>query len=81
MEFRLTEDLYLAKEEFQTKKLALVFVKHTEVLYTDVQSSLLPLIKAIEQLKERAKGATGVDKVIGRAAAMLLIQAQVEQVY
>ncbi|NLJ74289.1 MAG: DUF1893 domain-containing protein [Firmicutes bacterium] len=77
----MEHDLQIALDLFQEESLGLVIVKEGQVLYSGVEQRLLPLFKALEGLGERAWGSSVADKVIGRAAAMLLVCAEVKSCY
>lgn len=52
-----------------------------ELLATASGQGVLPLLEVLRQLGEKSQGATFADKVVGRAAAMLMIDAGARRVY
>ena len=69
---RIALDVELAEKTFAGQGYRLVIVKEQRILYTANEPRLLPLAKGLTTLGYQAKGAVVKDKVIGRAAAMLL---------
>ncbi len=74
-------DLELAKQEFIAKQLSLVIVNQGAILHKQSATRLLPLLKALSAIQGAAQGCCVADKVIGRAAAMLLITFGVKAIY
>ncbi len=74
-------DLELAKEILKGKELSLVIVKQGEPLYESSLSGMGGLLRGIEKLRNRLYDSSVADKVVGRAAALLLIHSRVKEVY
>lgn len=74
-------DLELAKEILKRKDLSLVIVKQGEPLYESTSSGIEGLLRAIERLRDSLCDSSVADKVVGRAAALLLIYSHVKEVY
>lgn len=68
--------LLIEKEDFN-----LVIVKEGEILFSSQKAGIYPLFDATSRLKHRFVGATVGDKIVGAAAAMLCLYAQVSSVY
>ena len=74
-------DLELAKEILKRKDLSLVIVKQGEPLFESSSSGINGLLQAIEKLRDSLYDSSVADKVVGRAAALLLIYSHVKEVY
>jgi hypothetical protein len=68
--------LLLEKEDF-----TLVIVKKGEILSSSRKNGIFPLFEATSRLGKDLLGASIGDKIVGTAAAMLCIYAQVGSVY
>lgn len=66
------DDIKVAEQFFAEGSYRLVIVKDGQLLYAADEPRLLPLAKGLVRLGKKAQGAVVKDKVIGRAAAMLL---------
>lgn len=71
------KDWEIAREQLLKEQQTLVIVKDSRVLYSSVQKGILPMYEAVSQLKEQLQGAAVADRVIGKAAAMLISQFQI----
>ena len=65
---------------FIDKKLAFALIKGGKVIYKSKKQRLAPLIFCLKKHKAQMRGATVFDKVVGRAAALLLIYGGVKKV-
>lgn len=65
---------------FTDKKLAFALIKKGKILYKSKSQGLKPLIFCVKNYKTQMRGATIYDKVIGRAAALLLVYGRVKEV-
>ncbi|MDD2753492.1 MAG: DUF1893 domain-containing protein [Candidatus Portnoybacteria bacterium] len=65
---------------FTDKKLAFALIKGGKVIYKSKKQRLAPLIFCLKKHKAQMRGATVFDKVVGRAAALLLIYGGVKKV-
>jgi hypothetical protein len=74
-------DLERAKQLLDEKKLSLVIVKKEKELFESDSSGIGGLLQAIERLGEQMRGAAVADRVVGRAAALLLVFSDVSTVY
>ena len=74
-------DLELAKGILKRKDLSLVIVKQGEPLYESSSSGINGLLQAIEKLRNSLYDSSVADKVVGRAAALLLMYSHVKEVY
>jgi len=74
-------DLELAKEILKQKNLSLVIVKEGETVFESRSSGIRGLLQAIEKLEERLSASSVADRVVGRAAALLLAYSHVNELY
>lgn len=74
-------DLEVAKARLVEHGFSVVIVKNGALLYSDANARLLPLVKGLLLLGDAAAGSSVADKVLGRAAAMFLVQAKVGEVF
>ncbi len=74
-------DLNIAKQEFIEGDWSLVIVKDGCVLQRLKEHRLVPLLRALHAVEANAQGCSVADKVIGRAAAMLLISYGARAIY
>ena len=75
------KDLMLAQKMLEEKGFSLVIVKEREVIFTSSSKGVLPLLKVLTQDKNALIGAALADKIMGKAAALLALYAQVDAVY
>jgi hypothetical protein len=75
------EDLRIAKRHLMEGGLTLSIVKDGCVLFETSSHGISGLLRAIQELDERLKGASVADTVVGRAIALLCFYAGVEGVY
>jgi hypothetical protein len=74
-------DLEKAKQLLVKEKISLVIVKKEKELFKSNSSGIDGLLQAIEHLRDQMHGAAVADRVVGRAAALLLVFSQVSKVY
>jgi hypothetical protein len=74
-------DVELAKELLSSKGTSLVIVKEGKTLFESGSSGIYGLLQAIEKLKKKMSGSSVADRVVGRAAALLLAYSHVNEVY
>jgi hypothetical protein len=74
-------DLKLAKEILKKKTLSLVIVKDSNSLFESNASGIDGLLQAIEDLGNNIIASSIADKVVGRAAALLIIYSDIKEVY
>jgi len=67
-------------EYFYSKKLAFVLIKGGKILYKSKKQRLLPLLFCLKKYKTQMRGAVVYDKVVGRAAALLLVYGGVRKI-
>ncbi|KKT24909.1 MAG: hypothetical protein UW11_C0038G0010 [Parcubacteria group bacterium GW2011_GWA2_43_9b] len=65
---------------FVDKKLTFVLIKRNRVIYKSKKQRLAPLLFCLGKYKAQMRGATVFDKVVGRAAALLLVYGGVKKV-
>jgi hypothetical protein len=68
-------------EYFLEKNWSFVLIKNGEILYKSKADRLKPLILCIKKHQNEMRRAIVFDKIIGRAAAMLLAHAKVKEVW
>lgn len=74
-------DIDLARDRLFEGRYALVIVKQGDLLFASKDRGIRPIYDALVQLGDNLKGASLADRVIGKAAAMFCVLAQVEAVY
>jgi len=74
-------DLNLAKQRLKQENLSLVIVKSGKVLFETESHGISGLLKAIKQLKSNMAGASVADRIVGCAAALLLVYSGVAAVF
>jgi len=74
-------DVELAKELLDNKGASLVIVKEGQLLFESAKTGIYGLLQAIEKLKNEIFGSSVADRVVGRAAALLLAYSHVNEVY
>lgn len=65
------DDLEIARRRLKDKKLTLVFVKNSKIVFETSTEGLYGFLQAIEKLNGRLSGASVADRIVGRAAALL----------
>lgn len=71
-------DIIMAKEILQNNSYTITIVKNQKILKTSNQKGIRPMYEAITQIKDELKDASVADRVIGRAAAILLKYGEVK---
>jgi len=74
-------DLNLAKQRLTQKNLSLVIAKKSGVLFETESHGISGLLKAIKQLQNNMAGSSVADRIVGRAAALLLVYSGVVAVF
>ena len=74
-------DLNLAKQRLIQKNLSLVIAKNDRVLFETEAHGISGLLKAIKQLQDNMAGSSVADRIVGRAAALLLVYSGVVAVF
>ncbi len=74
-------DLEIAKHKLKTENLSLVIVRAGKILFESNLRGVAGLIRAIDDLGPRLSSASVADKVVGRAAALLLAYSHIGEVY
>ncbi|MCT4618422.1 MAG: DUF1893 domain-containing protein [Marinisporobacter sp.] len=74
-------DIHLAKEILEKEGLTLVIVKEGKVVFSSKDKGIKPIYTAIDTIKQKLNGASVADRVIGRAAAMLCIYANIKELH
>lgn len=65
---------------FLDKKWSFVLVKNSRIIYKSRQGGLKPLIFSLKRYKKELRQATVFDKIVGRAAALLLVYGKVKEI-
>lgn len=71
----------IAKSTLQEEGMSVVMVKNQEVVYKSKDSGIKPLLFAYRNNLEELEGISVADKVIGKAAALLLIDGKIHDLY
>lgn len=74
-------DLKLARQRLLQKNLSLVISKNGSVLFETQASGISGLLEAIEKLGNKMAGASVADRIVGRAAALLLAYSGADAVF
>ena len=75
-------DVKIAKHQLLEKGFSLVIVKDEKIIFETRQSGVSGFLSAIEELgRERLRGASVADRIVGRAAALLCVYCSVRSVY
>ncbi len=74
-------DLEEAKRILKDENRSLVIVKEGMTIFRADSSGIEGLLQAIEKLGEKLSGASVADKIVGKAAALLLAYSHVTNVY
>lgn len=75
------QNLEIAKRVLREKNLSLVIVKNGKVIFKSRLHGVVGLIQAIEVLGKSLLSSSVADRVVGRAAALLLIYSHIGEVY
>ncbi len=71
----------IAKSVLEKESMSIVMVKNQEVIYKSKDSGIKPLLFAYQNNLEELEGVSVADKVIGKAAALLLIEGNIHDLY
>ncbi|MCX8171079.1 MAG: DUF1893 domain-containing protein [Candidatus Bathyarchaeota archaeon] len=71
----------MAKRELKEKNLSLVIVKGEKIIFKSNLQGLTGLIQAIDSLGNNISSSSVADKIVGRAAALLIAYFHAEEVY
>ena len=74
-------DLERAKRILKEEDKSLVIVKNGRIIFCSESSGIKGILEAIEKLGERLSGASAADRIVGKAAALLLAYSQIVRVY
>ena len=74
-------NLEIAKEILRGRDYSLVIVRDGRIIYASSYHGIGGILQAIEELDNRIKGASVADRVIGKAAALLLAYSKVKDAY
>jgi len=77
----MQHDLNLAKQRLNQKNLSLVVAKSGRVLFETEAHGISGLLDAIRELKKEMKNSSIADRIVGRAAALLLVYSGVVAVF
>lgn len=75
------KDLEFAKNSLLQSENTFILVKSGEILKKSDNRGLKPILEIYNKEKNLLKNATIADRVIGKAAAMLLIDAEIKSLY
>jgi len=71
----------IAKQELKEKKFACVVVKNGVIIATSYERGIKPIFLMMDTDREIIYNASFADRVIGKAAALLLVLGKVKEVY
>ncbi|RJS90916.1 DUF1893 domain-containing protein [Candidatus Bathyarchaeota archaeon] len=74
-------DLERAKRILKEEDKSLVIVKNGRIIFCSESPGIKGILEAIEKLGERLSGASAADRIVGKAAALLLAYSQIVKVY
>jgi len=74
-------DLELAEKILKDQDLALVIVKRGRILFKSRSPGMGSLLQAVEEMGESLHGSSAADRIVGRAAALLLAYSHIKEVY
>ncbi|MDD2401336.1 MAG: DUF1893 domain-containing protein [Clostridia bacterium] len=77
----MTEDLKIAKQILRSCGCTCVFVKRGRVIFTSSERGVEPIYKALKKHLNELWGSSLADKVIGKGAAFLAVQAKVKELF
>ncbi|MFP4497149.1 MAG: DUF1893 domain-containing protein [Vulcanimicrobiota bacterium] len=77
----MKQDLSIARDMLLKERLSLVVVKNGEIVFTSRLDGIKGLLKAIDSFNGKLGGASIADRVIGKAAALLVLKANIKEVY
>lgn len=75
------DDLHIATERLKQKNIALAIAKKGEVVFETSSHGIGGLLKAIEELGDELRGSSVADNVVGKAAALLCVYAEIAAVF
>lgn len=75
------DDLHIATERLKQKNIALAIAKKGEVVFETSSHGIGGLLKAIEELGDEVRGSSVADNVVGKAAALLCVYAEIAAVF
>jgi len=75
------DDLEIAKDALRRGDYSLVIVRDGRIIYASRSHGIGGILGAIEELDNRIEGASVADRIIGKAAALLLAYSKVKDAY
>ncbi len=74
-------DLEIAKQRLKSKKLNLVFVRNSTIIFETNTEGLSGFLQAIEKLNSDLQDASVADKIMGKAAALLCAYSNIKATF
>lgn len=74
-------DLDVAKQTLMRENLSLVIVKNGKIIFKSNLHGIIGLLQAIDNLGKQLNSASIADKIVGKAAALLMVYSHVSSVY
>jgi hypothetical protein len=74
-------DLDVAKDLLKNRNLSLIIVRDGKVIFESRLPGIAGLIQAIESMNMLLHSSSVADRIVGRAAALLLVYSHVSEVY
>lgn len=75
------QNIELAKNTLQEENQSIVIVKNQEIVYKSKDSGIKPLLHAYQNNLSELESVSVADKVIGKAAALMLIDGKIHDLY
>lgn len=74
-------DLTVAKQRLKDKKLSLVFVKGSQIIFETNTDGLSGFLQAIKKFNRSLRGASVADRIIGKATALLCVYSDIKAAF
>lgn len=78
---KITCNLEIAKRKLRERNLSLVIVKDRKIIFESKLQGITGLIQAIDSMGNLLHSSSAADKVVGRAAALLMAFSRINEVY
>jgi len=75
------KDIEFAKNMLKKNNANLVIVKDGKLLFETRTTGIRGLLNAIDEIGDELKGSTAADKIVGEAAAQILVYSKVDRVF
>lgn len=75
------KDLRIAKKRLEEKRLTLCIVRDKRIIFESASRGISGFLEATEELGKRLEGASAADRIVGKAVALLCLNAGIRAVY